>query len=302
MRARRLGIGAIALALLGGSVSCLPADTRPPPGSILLTVASGDEPVTTTADGWAISVDRLLLGIGGVHLDYGTSCSRYTESGGYLRLLDGRLPDDQKLGIVYGLGRCYFGFQVFWPSSDTVLGEGVSEADRQRMEGSGGRVFHQGRTVDFSATATRGTETKRVHWQLRQPATYPRCFRKPPDGAPPQPIELPGDENLTFHIVIRGTALFADDADPATAKLRFDPIARADGILGFFADDEVTLEELRAMSMDAVRQYGPYGVPDTMTGGPNSVPRSLEDYMYRVLLRRVAGFREDVSCDNNFGF
>jgi hypothetical protein len=303
MCARLLGLGAVALALLYGSVSCLPADTRPAPGSILLTVASGDEPVTMTADGWAITVDRLILGIGGLHLAGSDSrCNDYSESS-YIRLLDGRLPDDQKVGIVYGLGQCYFGFQVFWPSSDAVLGQGVSEADRERMEGRGGRPgqYRQGMTLDFSATATRAMETKRVHWQFRQPATYPRCFRKPPDAAPPQPIELRGDENVTFHIAIRGAALFGDDFDPTTAKLRFDPIAAADTVHGN-ADHEVTLDELRTMSMDAVRQYGPYGVPATMTGGPNSMPRSLEDYMYRVLIRPIARFREDVSCDNNFGF
>jgi hypothetical protein len=155
-------------------------------------------------------------------------------------------------------------------------------------------------TVDFSATATRAMETKRVHWQFRQPATYPRCYRNPTDAAP-QPAELRGDENLTFHIAIRGAALFRDDFNPTTAKLRFDPIAAADAVHGN-ADDEVTLAELGAMSLDAVRQYGPYSVPDTMTRVPSPMPRSLENYMYRVLLQGLAGFREDVICDNNLLF
>jgi hypothetical protein len=303
MCARRLGIGAVALALVGGSVSCLPADTRPAPGSILLTVASGDEPVTMTADGWAITVDRLILGIGDLRLDFGTSCNRYTE-GGYVRLLDGLVRHDQKVGITYGLGQCYFSFQMIWPSSDTLLGEGVSESDRERMRG--GRVagtpgqYQQGLALDFAATATRGMATKRIHWLFRSPTPYVRCFRKLPD-APPQRIELRSDEHLTFRIAVRGVTLFGDGADPDTATLRFDPIAAADAVHGN-ADDEITLAELGAMSMDAVRQYGPYVVPATMTGGPHSVPRSLEDYMYRVLLRGVAGFGEDVSCDNNFAF
>src|SRR5689334_11162816 len=88
--------GALFTALLAmlGSPSCLPADTRPPPGSILLLVSSADQPTTVTADGWSITIDRLLLGMGDASL--GFNCKTYSESD-YLRLLDARITTDQKL-------------------------------------------------------------------------------------------------------------------------------------------------------------------------------------------------------------
>jgi hypothetical protein len=285
--------GIVAAALLAfQGVSCLPADLRPPPGSILLTVTSADEPSVTTADGWTIAVDRLLLGMGNSFIN---GCTAYSESG-YLRLLDGRLPSDQKLVILFGLGQCNFSFNVTWPYDDAVLGEGVTEADRELMGGSDvvdpsrGR---QGIAVDFAATATRDRETKRVHWMFHQITSYPRC-RRAVSGVPSRAIELESEVSLAFHLLVRGTAMFANDADPDMAKLRFDPIAAAD----FDADDEITLDELGAISLDMARQYGPYSV--LAGGGP--VAHTLEDYLYIVLLRQLVDFREDIACDTVPGF
>ena len=108
----------VAAALLGlAGASCLPADTRPPPGSVLLTVTSGDAPSVPTVDGWAIAVDRLFIGMGQAGFEY--ECKTYTDEGPgprYDRLLDATLHADQKISISYGLGKCIFGFGVTWPS------------------------------------------------------------------------------------------------------------------------------------------------------------------------------------------
>src|SRR5689334_23980887 len=131
-RAHGWGKVALLTAVLAvlGNPSCLPADTRPPPGSILLLVSSADQPTTVTDDGWSITIDRLLLAMGDASL--GFNCKTYSESD-YLRLLDARITTDQKLVVLYGEGRCYFDFGVRWPTSDTVLGEGITEADRDLM-------------------------------------------------------------------------------------------------------------------------------------------------------------------------
>jgi hypothetical protein len=79
------------------------------------------------------------------------------------------------LSILYGLGQCYFSFRMLWPSTDTVLGAGVSEADRQLMSGRAidPRPFASpnGVAVDFGATATRGAGPS-ARWLFRQPMTY----------------------------------------------------------------------------------------------------------------------------------
>jgi hypothetical protein len=290
-----------ALSVALGGAACLPADTRPVPGSILLLATSEDEPSTTTADGWTITIDRLVLGLGNASF-VTADCSRYSEAH-YVRLLDGRLVHEQKISILYGLGQCNFGFQVLWPGSDTLLGEGVTEADRQLMVG--GEVEgppgprREGIAVDFAATATRGGETKRMHWPFGQATTNPGCMRSAPD-ATMRSLELESGQDLTLHLGVRGVTLFGDDADPDDALLRFDAIAAADTHFGN-ADGDVALDELGDVTLEAARQFAPgrYAVGREMQGG---TPHSLEDYIHLVLLRRLVGFREDIACSSFLGF
>jgi hypothetical protein len=263
-------------------------------------VTSADEPSVTTADGWSIAVDRLLVGIGYASLGRAGSCNGYSEAD-YERLLDGRLGTDQKLSILFGLGQCHFEFHVTAPSAETLLGETVTEADKELMAthddfGAGRRP--DGIAVDFAATATRGPELERVHWMFRQATTYRNCGRSEPSGSS-QPIELQSDDNLTLHIGVRGVALFGDDADPRTAVLRFDPIAMADTTFGN-GDAEITLEELDGVSLDVARQSDPgrYRVGSVMSGPVSS----LEDYVYLVLLSRLVGFRENITCETQLGY
>jgi hypothetical protein len=276
---------AVAFGLVGAS--CLPADTRPPAGSVLLTATSGDEPLVITADGWSIAVDRLLIGIG--FADFDPPCDRYSDSQ-YDRLLDATLPKEQKVSITYGLGRCPFRFAMASPSSDTVLGEGVTEDDRVAMGGlwePGPDLPPVGITVNFAATAARGAETKRMSWRFLQFTTYDGCSLMTPEGTP-LPLELHSDENLAARITIRGATLFSDDAK-TTAALRFDPMAAADTTLGN-GDGEVTLDELGNVKLDEIQNLGPYG------GYVGPSPGSLEDYLYLVLLPRIVELGDTFVC------
>ena len=300
----RFGFVAVALTSLGGA-ACLPTDTRTPPASIFLMVTTADEPTVTTADGWSIVVDRLMLGIGSAGFVPGNaasdyrSCQSYSEGPPYHRLLDARLPTDQKLSTIFGLGRCHFNFAIAAPSSDALLGETVTQADKDRMMvrvlADGPRRLG-GIVIDFSATATRGPETKQVHWQFSEGGVGLTCSRTVA-GSPPQPIELESGATLAFHIGIRGAALFADDASP-DATLRFDTIAAADTVYGN-ADGEITLDEVGKVTLEIARRHGPYNaasVPGAPVGPgiPGSV--SLEDYIERELLSTLVRMREDVTC------
>ena len=114
----------------------------------------------------------------------------------------------------------------------------------------------------------------------------------PPD--PSRPIDLRSNMNLDFHIGIRGVALFGDDANPNTARLRFDPIAAADHIHNGPADGVITLDELHQISLGATRHLGPYGPSPGASPAPDSA--SLVDYMYLELLPSLVRMREDVTC------
>ena len=287
---------AVAATLGLACASCLPADTRPPPGSVLLTVTSGDEPVVMTADGWSMTVDRLLIGLGGAQFEHRQDCEAYSDTS-YDRLLDATLRHEQKLSIIYGLGGCPFQFAIRWPSAETVLGEGVTEADREDMGGFPelSPEHPPGIAVDFAATATRGSEVKRVHWRFRQSTGYFNCSLRAEGGAP-LPLVLDSDENLAAPIAVRGTVLFLDDAATtgdaqATAELRFDVMAAADTAHGN-DDGEVTLDELAEVSLDEARRFG--GRYNVDPGTPT--PSKLADYLHLGLFRRLVEPRQPFGC------
>ena len=285
----RLLIVATALLVVAGA-SCLPADTRPTPGSVLLTTTSGDALSVPTVDGWSITVDRLLIGMGRAGFDY--PCEKYTDDGPrYDRLLDATRHADQKVSISYGLGQCPFGFAVTGPNAETVLGEGVTEADREAMQGEPPRPGRppSGADVDFAATATRGVETKRLHWKFLQPAAYIACTPSRAEDGGLSPLVLESDENLNLRTSVRGTVLFADNA-PATDSLRFDPMAAADTTLGN-NDGEVSLEEVGKVTIENARQFGgPYG------GSESPSPRTLAEYLHQVLFQRIVEFPDQFVC------
>jgi hypothetical protein len=262
---------------------------------VLLTVTSGDEPSVITADGWSMTVDRLFIGLGNAGFEPRTDCETYSDSS-YDRLLDATLSKEQKLSIIYALGNCPFHLNLWSPSPEAVLGEGVTEADREAMGGLGATTPNRppvGIAVDFAATALRGAETKRMHWRFRQFTSYGPCSPRAEDRTP-LPLVLHSDENLTVRTAVRGTVLFADDA-AATASLRFDPMAEADTTPGG-GDGEVTLQELGMVRIEDARRFGPYGC----NGGLCS-PRTLEDYLYQVLFQQIVQFSAPFGCDSNPG-
>ena len=292
---RALAWFSLALASFGGAVSCLPADTRTPPGSLFLALESNDEPSVTTADGWSISVDRFLLGTG--HVALGRCCTGYSDAE-YDRLLDVLRPTPQKVGIVYGLGQCGFSFRIASPTSEKVLrGEGVTEADRELMGSWDERGPYQlpsASAVYFAATATREGETKHVHWLISKSTEYFDCARRTETGST-QPMRLESDENVSLHVGIRGVELFGND-ESMTADLRFDAFAYADNEFGD-GDGDVTLQEMGRVEINRLRAFGPYSASNTALS-----VRSLEDYMYFVLLPKIARFRENVTCETRTGF
>ena len=114
------------------SASCLPEDTRAPPGELILTVSAEDASIpfaiTNTEDGWALTFTRFVVVLGGASLD-GDGCDAYYQ-GAYGRIFAFTHASPQRVSVSYGLGQCQFGFRIAAPAWDSLLGAGVSEDDR----------------------------------------------------------------------------------------------------------------------------------------------------------------------------
>jgi hypothetical protein len=291
------------LALLSGVVAglvafeCVPADTRPAPGSLTFTVSPSPAVAqgVVTADGWAISFDRVLLGIGNEGL--GEACAVYGEAS-YDRILDVTREANQHLGIVHGLGQCDVDFRIAAPSTDAILGNGVTDDDKTRLRTPGGDAYvpSGGIAADVAATATRGGVTKHFHLSFRPRVRFQRCSLDPDAGLPA--VDLESNVDLTYDIRIEAEALLRDDVSVA-ARLRFDPFANADTD----GDGTVTLDELRAVPIEDVRDAGPfeagtYEVDDAgqLVRGRPVVIATLGDYVYLLLAPTLARFRDTGTC------
>lgn len=225
---------ALGLLALGAS-GCLPSDSGPPPGSVLVT-ASGDELSPegfATDDDWQIQYDLVLISMGNVN----QGCE--TSSGGrYLRVLDLLVPGTQKLALVYARGEnCPFFFDVQSPPKNAVLGAGVSEADKSLMRTAGSDKYIQNQGVVFhvAGSATRAGTSLEFAWSFRENLWYENCFQ----------LDIESETSQTLDIRVRTSALFDEPSDASGAVTSaFDPFAAADGD----GDGEITLGELESVT------------------------------------------------------
>jgi len=248
------------------ATACLPADTRPEPGSIATTVVGEDALGTgfTTADGWDITFGEFLISLGEVGLE-GDDCNPYAESD-YLRILDMQQPGEQRLNLMHALGTCEYSFLVEDPSHDAVLGTGVDEADKDRMRTAGSDAFVEERGVALyvAGSAVRTDEHYRFEWSFRQNLEYTDC------GG----VEFESGASDEVEIHIRGQVLFQEGLSD-DAPLQFDAYASADAN----ADGDVTLDELHSISL-----------PD---GADFS---TLGERLYLGLVPEVPRFRNSDTC------
>ena len=251
-----------------GVCACLPGDTRPPPGTLLVTATSAaaadQAPGWLTEDGWSILYERFLVSLGGANLfggpnPSGPPCETYSE-GADSRILDMLVPGPQKVSLHFALGQCLFGFSLVnaWP--DSVLGQGVTEDDRSLMS-SPGSPREIGVSLFVQGTASRGDVRKTFAWSFRQPVGFSECTNEP-GGGRGQGITLRQEEAKTFDLRLHGEALFYDKVDPAEATLRFDAFADADGTFGN-DDGSITVDEFARVElaplqvMDRYREVRP---------------------------------------------
>lgn len=297
------GVAALAATGLSALDACVPADTRPVPGSLTLTVSPSPAVATgvTTVDGWNVTFDRLVVNMGQAALS--DTCNSYSEAD-YTRVLDVKSESNQKLSILYGIGQCDLRFRVAAPTVDSVLGDNVTQdvVDTLRTPGGDPYVPLGGIAIDIAGTAVRNAVTKHFHLTFRPRVRYGNC-RLVEDAGPG--LNLVSSVAETYDIRIEGEAVLRDDVDAATASLRFEPFANADKD----GDGNVTLDELRLVPIEDVRDGGAFEagtyVFDDDAGifrAGRAIPiTTFGDYVYELLLPSLPRFRDTGNCTVGIG-
>ena len=249
-------------------------------------------PSQATADGWAITYRRFLLGLGDAELG-GERCTEYSEAD-YDRIFDMQQPEPQKVNVQYALGFCELDYEVLNPSGESLLGAGVSPEDAvfMRTPGSDDYARQQGVSLYAEGQATLGKVTKSFAWAFRWQVAYDDC------GAAGREmsfsgVELRQDEPTNIELLIAGEALFQTNPDPELARLRFGPLADADTLSGN-DDGAVTLEELGQVKLadlppelgyDSFAGVDPRELPPRILAEP-----TLQDHVYVGAFPNVARF------------
>lgn len=269
-----------AFSLSHASTACLPADTRSPPATVVLSVEADDAirsgiASETTADAWSIRYERFLVVFGHGELT-GDDCDAYVE-GGYARIFDLLEPGPQRANVLYGLGRCELEFSFATPAWDTLRGAGVSEEDELALRTPGKDSVSDGIGVSVwvEGRAERAGESKRFSWPFRRFIQYSYCELPTLEGVE-RGLSLAGHETVEVVVSMRGAPLFRETAEE-TANLRFDPFRNADDIHGD-ADGVVTLAELES------------------TPWVGSGTATLAEHLYLELLPEIVRYRGAGRC------
>lgn len=284
-------ITAAALVLAG----CLPGDTRPPPAVIHLTVEPSPAVTegVTTVDGWHISFERLLVGIGDARLGARgdgagpidpSTCTGYANAK-YERLFDVTVGGRQPLSDIYGLGTCGVGFSINTPWGDTPLGAGVSAEDLAFMRDSTHTTAatNRARSVYVRGKATRDATTKRFEWSFERWLTLQGCVGAGDIGFASDVVLTSGAE-LPLRVVVHGEWLFRESRSDES-PLRFDALAAADAD----GDQMITLEELGAVVDPLIEADAGFTSADG--GAP-----SIKDLIYQGLVLRMTRLGDSGPC------
>lgn len=292
-------LASLVVALLSASAACLPLDTRPEPGSVLVTMKAAPSTIdgVSTTDGWKVTFERVLVVIGRPALD-GDNCEAYGEAD-YFHLFDGRLPTAQKLAIVYGLHSCTLSYRVRNADSETVLGAGITEEDRKLMRTGADDPYTQGFGVSIllRGSATKSGVTKRFDWSMRRDRIrYEKCSLegKESDDTGTE-LSLSAGDALTVELQVHAETVLQNLLLAEKSQPRFDPIALADDRGN--GDGNVTLEELDKIPLSDV------GVDVVELGKELDVAgswKSLGELVYDGLMPRM--IRPGVSgrCSTTF--
>jgi hypothetical protein len=273
--------------------ACLPADTRPPPAELTITVTPDQALVEgiETSDGWTVTFTRFLLSIGHVSAE-GDSCIGYSDPD-YSRVLRMTQPGAQKVGLLFALGQCEFDYELSSPREDSVLGANATEADKALMRTPGTNLFalDSGTSILAEGTAAKAGVTKTFSWAFRQRIDYAAC-QTIIDGRVESGVDLEESESASVDIAVVGATLFQEALGGERFALGFQPFADADGVTGN-GDGDVSFGELRAVLLADISAEGRFTDPEIAAEAWST----LEDYVYLGLFPRILRFRGDGTCE-----
>lgn len=235
---------------------------------------NGDEGGFT--DGWALTYSKFLVNFGSIELLSSDGGFRSTRP----RLFDNKLPGVKLVERFEGVpAQAYpnVSYEIAPVSEETLIAEGVSEADKQRMLESGYSLWLEG-------TAEKAERVKAFAWGFTLNTRYERCHSQQ-GGRDELGLVVTNESTVEAQLTTHGDHPFYDrleeSENPAVmTSLRFDAMADAD------ADDDgvVTLDELDATPLD-VRRYN-----------PSSLSAATLGEFVRRLARTVGHFRGEGEC------
>lgn len=286
----RAGVSAL---LLVAASACLPDDTRPPPSEVLVRFV-GSKVVTDgfdTTDGWRVTFDQVLLSFGNPTLA-GDACNQYADAG-YRRIFDARVLEPQKVGLDYALGTCSVRARFGNPNGDSLLGVGVTDAQKVFLRTPGTDEYNTdpaGISAYLVGRGQKGAVTKRFTFAIRTRRLQLQDCAKSP-GAEPSSLVLDGAPvTVDFHAHPEGP--FRQHLDPTRPESWFAPFAAADDEGN--ADGEITLTELYAKKIETVTGLLPEDL--VPKGLPKSPFTSFADYVWLGTSSKLATWGPDGPC------
>ncbi len=229
-------------------VACDESPAQPPFGGFEITTSA---PTTSsalvTADNWSISFERFLVHVSAIAV---ASVDGVPAATAGPQIVDqGASEPNTLLSATVRSARLWenVSFEV-GPAAPAAegeeigLGEGVTEADRDRM-------LRQGLSLYVEATAKREDAVKTLAWGFATDTLHRDC--RTSADAPAGLIVRQNGSDVT-NIVMSLGPLFADDHTAEGPPLRFDAMAAADAD----ADGIVSLDELRAVPLEVARESG----------------------------------------------
>lgn len=270
------------------AIGCLPADSRPTPGSVFVSAQPSEATRSgfTTADGWQVRFETFLTALGDVDLDNPDEdgaepgpCNQYSETH-YERLFDFAIADGGKVGLVYGLGECSLEYRMRGPTEDSVLGAGADSADAALMRARGSDAYAEDERVALfvRGVGLRDGVEKRFEWSFRRGFEVAKCSSESGDS-PVSVVGLTGGVAIELRILVRGDELFRV-APNDDAPIEFDRYAAAD----VDGDGNISFDELDAVPADLSDEWPQEGLPEDE---PDLEPFSLGTVVYELLLPRV---------------
>lgn len=283
---------------------CLPADTRPAPGSVYVsaTPSDGTRNGFTTVDGWRVTFTRFVTSVGSVDLDSDPNgeedvetCNAYSEAR-YDRVFDFAVVDEpQKVSLVYGRGVCSVEYRFRSPSDDTLIGTGATSADVERMRLQDSDAYTEDEEARVSlivvGTAVKGSETKQFEWTFRRQYEIDRCEVPSSEDEYVSVHELADQNEVDLTIQVRAEELFRLDNNDA-AGLQFGSYALADAD----ADGTVTMAELDEVSVPFGNWEEDQDDDEDFDDEPREAPETLLEALYVWLLPRVSRIEGGGPC------